>query len=443
MMEQQFTNLNRDGESKNLDWLLETTEEQQLSHLSELLAQTSSLTDLSLANNNLSEEVVCRFSELLKSNSTLTQLNLSDNNIGDGGFKCLFESLESNSTLIRLDIGGNVMNSRGLNYIIESFRLNSTLLELNFDRTKTYTKEEEALIQIIDEKLEENSLFKKTAEELDLSILVPVKKEYKAGCFGTISEATLHNKPVIVKALHDYVYDVLIQRTKFVEEIKLTSNLKHRNILSTIGYSINMPNLFLCSKKEQASMADVLAIMHNRSMKWRLKEVLRIGIDICRGMEYIHRAKIIHRDLHLNNLLVSKDCTIKICDFGFSKFLDSQSNYTPYVGALIIMAPEMGLKKYSYTVDIWSFGIIIGLICSNNAINPTEIMKDKVDKECEDVDVSNMRRCGIKIDEHITRKYSCLKYLEDHGYSKLKDTIERCLILPQKKRTDSFTKVCE
>jgi len=74
----------------------------------------------------------------------------------------------------------------------------------------------------------------------------------------------------------------------------------------------------------------------------------------------IHKNKIIHRDLTPDNIFIGKNNKIKIGDFGISKKLNTNNNYTKNIGKIEYMAPEIiNGPEYNYKVDIYSLGCII------------------------------------------------------------------------------------
>ena len=89
-------------------------------------------------------------------------------------------------------------------------------------------------------------------------------------------------------------------------------------------------------------------------------------IDICKGLKEIHSNNIIHRDIKPDNLLITENNKIKICDFGISKQLGPNNNYAnTTIGTLYYCAPEIFDKKpYNNKIDIWSLGCVIYELCT-------------------------------------------------------------------------------
>ncbi|KAI9608267.1 hypothetical protein KEM48_003401 [Puccinia striiformis f. sp. tritici PST-130] len=84
------------------------------------------------------------------------------------------------------------------------------------------------------------------------------------------------------------------------------------------------------------------------------------------ALEYCHANSIVHRDLKIENILISKTGNIKIIDFGLSNLFSPNSNLSTFCGSLYFAAPEL-LNAKAYIgpeVDVWSFGIVLFvLVC--------------------------------------------------------------------------------
>jgi serine/threonine protein kinase len=89
----------------------------------------------------------------------------------------------------------------------------------------------------------------------------------------------------------------------------------------------------------------------------------RLGLDEARGVQFLHTgfpAPLIHRDLKSPNLLITQNWTLKVSDFGLSRFRHSsfESLLTGQVGTFQWMAPEViENKSYNESADVYSFGV--------------------------------------------------------------------------------------
>lgn len=96
------------------------------------------------------------------------------------------------------------------------------------------------------------------------------------------------------------------------------------------------------------------------------KQARKFGRQIASALDYCHRNSIVHRDLKIENILISKTGDIKIIDFGLSNLFSPKAHLKTFCGSLYFAAPEL-LQAKPYTgpeVDIWSFGIVLYvLVC--------------------------------------------------------------------------------
>jgi len=87
------------------------------------------------------------------------------------------------------------------------------------------------------------------------------------------------------------------------------------------------------------------------------------------GLEYLHSAGIIHRDLKPSDLLVSENCTLKICDIGLAR---DQFPHIAGYSPTRYRAPEYNLtwSNFSAYIDIWSAGCIFAEMLDGNPLFP-------------------------------------------------------------------------
>ncbi|KAL5612410.1 hypothetical protein BROUX41_000063 [Berkeleyomyces rouxiae] len=100
--------------------------------------------------------------------------------------------------------------------------------------------------------------------------------------------------------------------------------------------------------------------------KLKEKQARKFSRQIGSALDYCHRNSIVHRDLKIENILISKTGDIKIIDFGLSNLFSPRNHLRTFCGSLYFAAPEL-LQARAYTgpeVDIWSFGIVLYvLVC--------------------------------------------------------------------------------
>ena len=78
----------------------------------------------------------------------------------------------------------------------------------------------------------------------------------------------------------------------------------------------------------------------------KLSTVMKVAVEICRGMDYLHKRKIAHRDLKAANLLMDETGIVKIADFGVARVMDTAGIMTAETGtyrhaAALLRAPLM------------------------------------------------------------------------------------------------------
>ncbi|CEP13447.1 hypothetical protein [Parasitella parasitica] len=95
--------------------------------------------------------------------------------------------------------------------------------------------------------------------------------------------------------------------------------------------------------------------------KLKERQARQFSRQIASALDYCHRNSIVHRDLKVENILISRSGTIKVIDFGLSNVFSPRSHLSTFCGSLYFAAPEL-LDGRMYTgpeVDVWSFGVVI------------------------------------------------------------------------------------
>ena len=149
-------------------------------------------------------------------------------------------------------------------------------------------------------------------------------------------------------------------KQKLLAEIRTHKSLDHPNIVKFRNYFEDDNNVYL-----------MLEVCHNQTMMELVRrrkrltesEVRYYTIQMLNAMQYLHKRRIIHRDLKLGNLFLDKKLCIKLGDFGLAATLAHANERKQTIcGTPNYIAPEIlsgGGKGHSYEVDIWSFGCIL------------------------------------------------------------------------------------
>jgi serine/threonine protein kinase len=105
--------------------------------------------------------------------------------------------------------------------------------------------------------------------------------------------------------------------------------------------------------------------------------------QLLRGIHYCHVKGVVHRDLKPQNLLVARDGTLKIADFGLARaFVPPIRPFTHEVVTLWYRAPEilLGTRTYALPVDMWSVGTILAEMVTKRPLFPGDSEIDEIFK---------------------------------------------------------------
>ncbi|XP_053462728.1 cyclin-dependent kinase 9-like [Nycticebus coucang] len=156
-----------------------------------------------------------------------------------------------------------------------------------------------------------------------------------------------------------------------LREIKILQLLKHENVVNLIEICRSKPSpnngwrgsiylvLDLCEH-------DLAGLLGNVLVKFTLSEIKRVMQMLLNGLYYLHRNKILHRDMKAANVLITRDGVLKLADFGLARAFSLAKNrqpnrYTNRVVTLWYRPPELllGARDYGPPIDLWGAGCIM------------------------------------------------------------------------------------
>lgn len=148
-------------------------------------------------------------------------------------------------------------------------------------------------------------------------------------------------------------------RLSFKNEISLLTKLNHPNIVPIINYfeTKNFCNIILPYAK-YGTLETLIEKKLNKSVKFMDDDIKKIILEMSKGIDYLHKNKIIHCDIKPSNILLFGNKIIKICDFGVSRDFKN-SKYQTAIGTPYYIAPEIvNNEGYNHNIDYWSLGVI-------------------------------------------------------------------------------------
>lgn len=188
-----------------------------------------------------------------------------------------------------------------------------------------------------------------------------IKRKLSVGGMSNVylAEDLILNRDVVLKIFYPNLFDSKKTETIFINEIKITTQLKHKNIVKLYDYFFFDGHWCLVLEYVQGqSLRELLTIKKNFSEKQTLNIVLQI-LDV---LVFAHQKQIIHRDIKPENILIVAQKKVKILDFGVSvdTYFPSDIFKSKIIGSLKYVSPEVvANKKISFQSDLYSLGVVM------------------------------------------------------------------------------------
>lgn len=151
-------------------------------------------------------------------------------------------------------------------------------------------------------------------------------------------------------------------------EIEVLKMCQHPNIIKLLDLFESSENYFIVL--EFMGGKDLFDYIAKRDYTLPEERAKKVIFQIAQGTQYLHSYGIVHRDLKLENIMMSdqsNNAFPKIVDFGLSKIIGPNETANEPFGTLGYVAPEV-LKKqpYTYSCDVWSIGCILYALLSGS-----------------------------------------------------------------------------
>ena len=163
------------------------------------------------------------------------------------------------------------------------------------------------------------------------------------------------NRYVAVKILKNEYREDTKFVTKFRQEAQAVACLSHPNVVAVYDVGEEQGMHFIVMEFVEGI---TLKSYIEKKGKLSVREAVGIGIQIASGLEAAHNSHIIHRDIKPQNILISRDGTAKVTDFGIAKAASSNTITASAIGSVHYISPEQARGGFSdEKSDVYSLGV--------------------------------------------------------------------------------------
>uniref|UniRef100_A0A3Q3ADA4 non-specific protein-tyrosine kinase n=1 Tax=Kryptolebias marmoratus TaxID=37003 RepID=A0A3Q3ADA4_KRYMA len=177
------------------------------------------------------------------------------------------------------------------------------------------------------------------------------------GFFGEVHEGVYKSPSgerisVAIKTCKDCSAEV---KEKFLSEADLMKNLDHPHIVRLIGVIEVDPVWIVMELYEHGELGTYL-VEHQSALT--TSKLTQFCLQICKALAYLEGLNMVHRDIAVRNVLVASPESVRLGDFGLSRYVDEQEYYKASISRLPIkwMAPEsINFRRFTTASDVWMF----------------------------------------------------------------------------------------
>ncbi|XP_064073562.1 cyclin-dependent kinase-like 4 [Vanessa tameamea] len=174
---------------------------------------------------------------------------------------------------------------------------------------------------------------------------------------------------VAIKKFLETEDDVAVRKMA-LREIRMLKKLRHDHLVNMLEVFRRKRRFYLVFEYLDHTLLDELEACPGGLGEDTAKKHL---YQLLKGIDYCHQNSIIHRDVKPENVLVSNNGIVKLCDLGFARALAAPGEpYTEYVATRWYRAPELLVAEHRYgpEVDIWAIGCLFAEMLTGDPLLP-------------------------------------------------------------------------
>lgn len=184
------------------------------------------------------------------------------------------------------------------------------------------------------------------------------------GSFGKVylAKQIITGTSVALKAISKKSLKKKDAESKVIKEIDILKRIpSHPNVIKL--FEVFSDENFYYLVFEYAELGDLISYFYKNEL-FEGMLLKKFVFSILEGLNHIHNYQIIHRDIKPDNILMNKDFSPKIADFGISNIYKEGEKIKDTGGTPMYLAPEVIEEegKIGYKTDIWSTGIVVYLL---------------------------------------------------------------------------------
>eukprot|EP01041_Mallomonas_annulata_P007591 gene7591-15554_t len=210
------------------------------------------------------------------------------------------------------------------------------------------------------------------------------------GSYGAVVKAydRLSHRHVAIKRIP--FVEEHVDAIRITREIRLLHALRCDNVITLFDVELSQTSLYIISEVCETDLHQSIQTSKKNLKPWEPSEYLYVMYQVLNAISFMHSAGVLHRDIKPANILLGANLTVKICDFGLARVLETGANeafieadipnLTEYVVSRWYRAPEIVLVpgRYGKAQDVWATACTFAEMIRKEPLFPGTTLVDQL-----------------------------------------------------------------